>query len=72
MAWSFYIILSGQLEVFIIRDSQRQKVFLLTQINLLNPGDCLGRIHLLGDVRQACVSSSIPTEVILVNKREYI
>ena len=61
----FYIIVSGHLDIFIIRNNTRVK------LNMLNPGDCLGRIHQVGDIRTACVSTGTAVDLIMINKSDF-
>ncbi|KAI8925286.1 hypothetical protein BC831DRAFT_512637 [Entophlyctis helioformis] len=61
---SYYLIVSGQLEVFILRDGFRHR------LNLLNPGDSFGRVQLLKDNNTACISTLMDTELLRIDKEE--
>ena len=61
----FYIIVSCHLDIFIIRNNTRVK------LNMLYPGDCLGRIHQVGDIRTDCVSTTTAVELIMIEKLEF-
>ncbi|KAL2916037.1 hypothetical protein HK105_204461 [Polyrhizophydium stewartii] len=59
---SCYIIVSGQVEQFIIRDGLRNR------LNILNPGDTIGRFHIRSDVNTECSSTLIDTELLRIDK----
>ncbi|KAI8925288.1 hypothetical protein BC831DRAFT_461763, partial [Entophlyctis helioformis] len=65
-AWSFYFIMSGQVEVFLVRDSMRHRV------NILNAGDSFGAVQLIDDLRTACIATVVECEFLRVDKHDYL
>eukprot|EP00842_Homolaphlyctis_polyrhiza_P000646 jgi/Hompol1/1582/HPOL_004584-RA len=66
LASSFYFILSGQVEVFKIRSGIKYR------LNILNAGDHFGEraIRIPKDRRKACISTTVPTELLRIHKSE--
>ncbi|KAJ2992372.1 Cyclic nucleotide-binding domain-containing protein 2 [Globomyces sp. JEL0801] len=64
-ALNFYFILSGKVEIFSIKDGLR------TRLNVMNAGDCLGRLQLVNDVRMASIATLTDTEFLVVDKAEF-
>ena len=64
-AENFYFILSGKIEIFLIKENSR------TRVNVMNSGESIGRIQLVNDIRMASIATLIPTEFLCINKREF-
>lgn len=62
-AENFYFILSGKIEIFLIKESFKNRV------NVMNPGESIGRIQLVNDIRMASIATLMQTELLCVNKR---
>ncbi|KAH6571259.1 hypothetical protein BASA60_007267 [Batrachochytrium salamandrivorans] len=61
---SYYILVSGQVELFIVRDGFRHR------LNILNPGDNFGCLHIRGDINNTCASTLMDSEFIRIDKNE--
>jgi len=61
-AENFYFILSGKIEIFLIKETFKNRV------NVMNPGESIGRIQLLNDIRMASIATLTTTELLCVNK----
>ncbi|KAL2916039.1 hypothetical protein HK105_204463 [Polyrhizophydium stewartii] len=78
VAWSFYFILSGQVEVFVIQAGMRRRVggvlieIFLEFLNILNAGDCFGAMQLVNDLRTACISTLMECEFLRIDKNDYL
>ncbi|KAI8922623.1 hypothetical protein BC831DRAFT_474988, partial [Entophlyctis helioformis] len=64
----FYFLLSGQVEVFKIRNGIKYR------LNVLNAGSAFGErtMYRLKDYRKACVATTVPCEFLRVHKQEFI
>ncbi|KAL2916038.1 hypothetical protein HK105_204462 [Polyrhizophydium stewartii] len=62
IAHSFYFVLSGQVEIYMVKNGSRHRV------NVLNAGDSLGRVQLVNDRRAASVSTMMDSEFLRVDK----
>ncbi|EGF81789.1 hypothetical protein BATDEDRAFT_87247 [Batrachochytrium dendrobatidis JAM81] len=61
---SYYIIVSGQVELFIVRDGFRYR------LNVLNPGDSFGRLMIREDINTSSVATLMDSEFIYIDKDE--
>ncbi|KAJ3312413.1 hypothetical protein HDV04_003172 [Boothiomyces sp. JEL0838] len=64
-AQNYYFILSGKIEIFTLKHGERDRM------NVLNAGESFGRIQLINDIRMASKATLAPTELLVIDKREF-